>query len=173
MWNNNNPYVYSDPSGYCATTFQPLCNLGGAIAAGTATAANGLRVAAVAVGAAVSGPVIAGTAGVFGFLLLTMAPAGESNWKAHTPSGGPLPTKADWGTARDPRVQGMTENPNRPGSWGVTGSNGKFEERIRFDRGQPGKPGNQGKDHEHHNGEKEHIPPQTSDGSTQQGGGSQ
>lgn len=56
---------------------------------------------------------------------------------------------------------GAVENPDRPGSWGEYDESGKFRERWRIDRGQPGKPGWRGEDHVHINGEEEHLPPNT------------
>lgn len=40
------------------------------------------------------------------------------------------------------------------------GPDGKFEEKIRGDKGN-GSKGKGGKDHEHHNGGKEHLEPGT------------
>ncbi len=53
------------------------------------------------------------------------------------------------------------ENPNRPGSFGVYGPDGKFTERWRFDEGKSGMPGWRGKDHVHVDGGKDHLPPDT------------
>jgi hypothetical protein len=53
------------------------------------------------------------------------------------------------------------ENPNRPGSWGVYGPDGKFTERWRYDNARPGWGGDQGKDHVHVNGGGDHLPPDT------------
>jgi hypothetical protein len=53
------------------------------------------------------------------------------------------------------------EHPNRPGKWGIYGPDGKFEEKWRYDVGKPGWGGDQGKDHVHVNGGKDHLPPDT------------
>lgn len=45
---------------------------------------------------------------------------------------------------------GLVENPNRPGSWGEIGPDGKFKERWRRDQGRPGvKSGHGSEDHIH------------------------
>lgn len=58
--------------------------------------------------------------------------------------------------------EGLVENPNRPGSWGkYDGRKGRFREYWRYDQAEPGHPGWRGKDHVHHYGGKEHLPPDT------------
>jgi hypothetical protein len=55
------------------------------------------------------------------------------------------------------RATGLTENPNRTGSWGKIGENGKFKEVTRVDVGEAGKPGYRGKTHIHVEGEDGHL----------------
>jgi len=57
--------------------------------------------------------------------------------------------------------ENAVENPNRPGSWGIYGPDGKFEEKWRYDVGRPGAGGRQEEDHVHLNGGKYHYPPDT------------
>jgi hypothetical protein len=56
------------------------------------------------------------------------------------------------------RRLGLTENPNRPGSWGRYLENGKFKEAARIDPGIPGALGWGGKTHIHIDGQKPHLP---------------
>jgi hypothetical protein len=62
------------------------------------------------------------------------------------------------------RSKGFIENPNRPGSWGrfdgpICRGNHTFREYWRYDQPEPGQPGWRGKDHVHHYGGHEHLPP--------------
>jgi YD repeat-containing protein len=149
MWDRNNPYEYNDPSGYCV---EDLC-IGESIALGIAlrTAAPYVFGALAAAGGAIVGALHAEHA--------SGSSKPESSDREKHSSGDSNPSS--WGTKDDPRVKGMIENPSRPGSWGVNDENGKFGERIRFDWGKAGARGNRGKDHEHHNGGKNHLPPGT------------
>jgi hypothetical protein len=55
---------------------------------------------------------------------------------------------------------GAVENPNRPGSWGRIGPDGRFEEKVRIDFPQQGVPRGSWRDklHGHQDGGKEHEP---------------
>ena len=53
---------------------------------------------------------------------------------------------------------GLRPIPFRPGSWGRTGPDGRYQEVWRLDRGQAGAPGWRGIDHLHFNGNRPHLP---------------
>jgi hypothetical protein len=76
MWDRNNPYVYSDPTGYCAT---PIGFIGCVTAVGPWAIPAAPDVAPMAMGAArMLGPIGTGLS-----LVLTASPAGEpANWQA-------------------------------------------------------------------------------------------
>jgi hypothetical protein len=59
------------------------------------------------------------------------------------------------------KAAGLTENPNRTGSWGRIGENGKFQEITRIDVGETGKPGFRGETHTHIEGQDGHLDPNT------------
>jgi hypothetical protein len=94
----------------------------------------------------------------------------SSSTPVKTPAG-PKPTTPAVGTnarqgefdAFGARAQnaGLVENPNRPGSWGKIGSDGKFREVTRIDVAEAGKPGFRGQTHIHINGTKGHLDPAT------------
>jgi RHS repeat-associated protein len=166
MWNRGNPVDYSDPSGYdpCVAN---VCLPTSAIAAAVAAAGRAVWGAVPAIGgkvAALGARAVPGV-GVAAFIL-TPTSVGDGTLRSHHENHAESESGKDgddptWGTSSDPRVGGLEENPNREGSWGKRDGSGKFREVIRFDRGTPGKPGAGGKDHEHHNGGKAHLPPNT------------
>jgi hypothetical protein len=57
---------------------------------------------------------------------------------------------------------GLQENPSRTGSWGKIDANGKFQEVVRIDVGEPGQPGMRGVTHMHIDGQSDHLPMTTS-----------
>jgi hypothetical protein len=145
----NNPMHWTDPSGHC-----PTCVVG-ALFAGA--------------GITISAPVIVAVAAAVGVtaLVVFLSDANNRAWLSDQVSNG-ISDATAFTKELGNRVSavtpppGLVENPHRPGSWGkYDGGNGKYREYWRYDKGKPGAPGWEGKDHEHHYGGRDHLPPGT------------
>ena len=156
MWNGNNPVAYSDPSGFC---IEDACAV--EIGAGGEFLLWGTAAILAAAGAKKEASAVRHFQRTINHNVVTLAKKVIKAAKSFA-SHGAFPK---WGTKDDPRVKGAGWVPNPHGthgnttsSWGVIGPDGKFEEKLRTDKGN-GSKGSGGKDHEHHNGGDEHLPP--------------